>query len=544
MLKNFCIIRIVLILIVLTLTSCISCHDDREKMEIQYCRYEVKIKSSLNVREQPSSESRKIGTLYDKDTVLVESINDDWAKIRYASQYAYVASRYLVLIDKEGQNEEKENINSGSIESPVIVNEDSINVSRGTKLLLFDNAGILSPEDCMMINAAYANTNAFLIIWTTDSIDKGDILGYNEHVFDLLDDEPYKDKIATNTSLDLDDESVYVITFVKELGLLQVKNESDVMSFIEVSMPEKYLKMQLNARQSGLKAGLMNLMSLINEAAQQYNGENWFVRTFGSGASLGEMLTETLFKDQILPSNGFMYKYVFSWVLKIPRNVLNYLISTFGSLLSVVILLCFLYIIITMIFVKVRGGGYNAGETKIWLLLLLVVVWSFLLVCLIVLLFYTMCNMADITAMKMYGWNNEMVTILLDHNLNYQVSRHWWLSLLFFIGMFIFKLPDSWVLVASMLPPKIQKALAEKNKSHFDDNVDLMTEEYPYTDLCGEKLGTAIGSSIVMMIVLALLLNGTSMMYVTIFAWTLVIGKVYSAVKLYLIWKSYGYFRY
>lgn len=543
MLKNFCIIRIVVILIVLTLTSCISCHDDREKMEIQYCRYEVKIKSSLNVREHPSSESRKIGTLYDKDTVLVESINDDWAKIRYASQYAYVASRYLVSIDNvDGERVADKNANNNTEFLPTTVDEESIDVGNGTNLLLFDNAGILSSEDCMMINEAYANTNVFLIIWTTDSIDKGDILGYNEHVFDLLEDEPYKDKIATNTSLDLDDESVYVITFVKELGLLQVKNESDVMSLIEVSMPEKYLKMQLNARQNGLKAGMMDLLTLINEATQKYNEGNWVVRKFGAGSSLGEMLTATIFKDQILPSNSFWYKYIFSWMTKIPRNFLNYLIAIFGSLLNVVILLCFIYIITTLIFI--RSSGYKKGKSKTGVILLWAIICSFILTCLILLLLYTMCDMADIMAMEMYGWSNEMITVLLDHNLNYQVLRHWWLSVLFFIGMFIYKLPDPWILVASMLPSKIQKKLAENNESHFMGNTNLMTKESPYTDLFGDKLGQSIGGSIFIMIALTLLLNGTSMMYVTIFAWALVIGKVYSAVQLYLIWKSYGYFRY
>lgn len=63
--------------------------------------------------------------------------------------------------------------------------------------------------------------------------------------------------------------------------------------------------------------------------------------------------------------------------------------------------------------------------------------------------------------MNMYGWNNEMSTTLLEHNLNDKISRSWWLSLLFFIGMFMYKLPDAWVTVAAFLPPKVQQQLAK-----------------------------------------------------------------------------------
>lgn len=94
------------------------------------------------------------------------------------------------------------------------------------------------------------------------------------------------------------------------------------------------------------------------------------------------------------------------------------------------------------------------------------------------------------------------------------------------------------------LPSKVQQQLAKNNPSHFDENLDLTSKDTPYSDLLGDKAGEAIGSSIFIIIILVLLLNGTSMMYATVFTFSLMIGKVYSIIKLYLNWKSYGYFKY
>lgn len=538
----YSITKIVILCSLLVLESCISCHKETERTEIQYDLYEVKIKSSLNVRATPDSDAPKLGALYNNEKVHVVNINDGWAKIKYGTQYAYVSSKYLTLVSK-GNNDltaEKEDT-SGKPNSQNKFNTDSIGSKK--MALIFDNANVLSPEDYMMINQAYGNINAFLILWTVESIDKGDILNYNNQIAAKLEEEPYKKYIDTHKPSDIDEEDIYRVTFIKDLGLLQVENESGVMNLINISMPDKYLHTQLKAKQSGLQAGLMDLSSLIKEATVKYKDNNWFVRIFINSSSLGEMITESLFKEQILPSDGFMHKYIFSWVTKIPCDFLNYLIAKTSSLSYAMIFLCLLYTIATIVKTNVIGGGYKQGETKkITYLLLIALFLLFLFVCLVILIFYTMCNMTDITAMQMYGWNNEMIATVTEHNLNHHIPRSWWLSLLFFISMFIYKLPNAWISVASILPSKNQQALAKSNPSHFEGHQDLTSKESPYSDLFGDKAGEATGSSIFIIIVLTLLLNGTSMMYATVFTCSLMIGKIYGTIKLYLKWKSYGYF--
>lgn len=317
--------RATIVLMMLTLTSCISCKEDTPKEEITYSLYQVNIKSSLNVRMEPASNSRKIGALYNNDKVNVININNGWAKIKFGSQYAYVSSKYLTLIENKSSN-------------------DSINKEiTSNKTIFFDNANLLSNEEYAFINQAYANINAYIIVWTTESIDKGDIIHYNEQIIDKLEEEPYDSKIKASKPSNIDEDDIYFITYIKNLGLLQVKSESGAMNIINISMPEKYIQTQIKAKQNGLKDGLIALSSLINEATIKYNENNWFIRTFINGSSLGEMITESLFKEQIVPSNSFFHKYIFSWATKIPRDFVNYLIAILGSLSYVMIFLCILY---------------------------------------------------------------------------------------------------------------------------------------------------------------------------------------------------------
>ena len=52
-------------------------------------------KTGLNVREQASAKSARIGALSKGDTVQVYSISNGWAEIEYDGSTAYVASKYL-----------------------------------------------------------------------------------------------------------------------------------------------------------------------------------------------------------------------------------------------------------------------------------------------------------------------------------------------------------------------------------------------------------------------------------------------------------------
>lgn len=83
-------------------------------------RYEVNVKSPLNVRSSASTNSKVIGILPNGSTVDVYEFYGDWAKIEYNSVYAYVSSKYLKKceIQPEYANFENEE-NQGSFWSSI-----------------------------------------------------------------------------------------------------------------------------------------------------------------------------------------------------------------------------------------------------------------------------------------------------------------------------------------------------------------------------------------------------------------------------------------
>lgn len=538
MLKHsFLFAKIFLFLSLFLVVSCISFGNQEKESEQLYDLYEVHIKSSLNVRSEPSSNSHKIGVLYNTDKVYVIEIKGDWAKIQYESKEAYVSAKYLTLVSSQHSAEcELETEHLSSVEPVQYETKDACYI-KSPEVLVYDNAGILSYLDSLNISQTFLGKNVRVILWTIDTLDKENILDYNNTVKKNLEQE------IANKLPNVEDENMYMVTFIKDIGLMQVQSESNAMKLMEISMSDKLLNIQLKARNVGLVEAMQDLSSLIVKASEEYENSGWIVKKHISWSSLGDLVSETLGKEIILPSNSFFYKYFFSWAIAIPRVFVNFLISIVHSVTVAVILLCVLCGILLVLKTNIVGGGYDKNNMKqVRTLLLVALVRSFLVTCIIIMIFYAMCNLADITVMQLYGWNHEMTVFVTQQNVHNDITRSWWLSLIFFVGMVGYKLPSSWVLVSSILPNEKQKALAKLNPSHFEGNEGCLSKPDPYSDLLSEEVGPAIGGSLVPLIVLTLLLNGSAMLYAIIFTWTILLSKIYSIRVIYSAWKSNGFF--
>lgn len=62
-------------------------------------RYEVVSNSRLNIRSEPNSNSKILGTLSPKAQIEVMQIEKGWAEFKYNNQKAFVSSKYIVKID-------------------------------------------------------------------------------------------------------------------------------------------------------------------------------------------------------------------------------------------------------------------------------------------------------------------------------------------------------------------------------------------------------------------------------------------------------------
>ncbi len=69
-------------------------------IEDNFKLYIVNVNTSLTIRQYPSLNSKKIGSLTNNEEISVFEIKDGWAKIVYNNEYAYVNSLYI--IEKNG----------------------------------------------------------------------------------------------------------------------------------------------------------------------------------------------------------------------------------------------------------------------------------------------------------------------------------------------------------------------------------------------------------------------------------------------------------
>lgn len=58
-------------------------------------KYEVKVRSSLNVRSNPNANSKSLGSLRNGEIIDVFNVSNGWAKINYGGQTGYVSSKHI-----------------------------------------------------------------------------------------------------------------------------------------------------------------------------------------------------------------------------------------------------------------------------------------------------------------------------------------------------------------------------------------------------------------------------------------------------------------
>ena len=115
-------------------------------------------KTGLNVREQASAKSAKIGALSKGDTVQVYSISNGWAEIEYDGSTAYVASKYLskpgsasaASTAKKSISSAKEGTSSGSGDSMVWLS------ATGSKYHSRNDCGRMNPSKARQVKRSEA----------------------------------------------------------------------------------------------------------------------------------------------------------------------------------------------------------------------------------------------------------------------------------------------------------------------------------------------------------------------------------------------------
>lgn len=100
-------------------------------------RYCVTVASKLNVRQQPSAQSKAVGALSNGDFVEVYAIKDGWAEIAYNGNRAYISARYIKkapLPEETAQNTSLEESQAPDTVSPVATEKTEPIEKKTTKI--------------------------------------------------------------------------------------------------------------------------------------------------------------------------------------------------------------------------------------------------------------------------------------------------------------------------------------------------------------------------------------------------------------------------
>lgn len=512
-------------LFALTVLLAVSCSESGDG-RVDYDLYEVHVKSTLNVRSGPYSDSPVVSTLNDGDKVKVVSIDGGWAKIECGSSYAYVSSDYLQPVPGADA-----------------IADGNVSGIENTIFLLYDNAGIFSDNEAKAINQKFAAAGANVVLWTVDSVEKDKILDYNRQTRkSLKKDSRYSEEVKRLKSYGIKRREIYHITYIDNVGLMQVHSDAKAMKIINYKMPDKFFEVQSTAMEYGPGDALAGLSSLITDAYAVGNEMNWFARKiYYNSSSFGDLLTSVLAENIVLPSGSFMYRYLFSWILALPEMLVSFLVTKSGSMQVSFLLLC----ILTAILLIARSTIANKLEkTHLALKTLIALPVLFILYLTffgsIIIVMYSLCDMTGIVLMDLYGKNPEVINVLYHDLGSPGMAKPWWMLLAFSVGTIVYEMPAPLIFVLSLLPDAKQQAIAQNQKHLFVQHNDLISEPSPFSQLLTVKAGGAVGYSVFLIILCLLIFNGTIIFYATVLSWALLVPKVYSVFLIYSIFKSKG----
>lgn len=525
------IIRIfVLLITLLSIFIFGSCSTEKKELII-YDVYEVHVKSSLNVRTKPNGDAPVIYTLKNNERVQVMEFDNGWAKLYTKDgRDSYVSSQYIQLVYKQPNTQEIKDQQAAARD-----------VKGSENLIILDHANLLSKKECEEIYGIYADKEAFFVIWTIDSVDRLDVNRYSSFINERITAAPYKDIIQSQNK---DNKDLYLITYMNDRKLFNVESEAKVMSVIDISLHQEYFKVQYDAKESGLMTGLLCFSNLYDAGVKKFEASNGFVRFTTNAASASELLATDILANWMAPSNSWMYKYIFSWLFAIPYWIANWFIIHFNSIFLAILLMSLTCAALRLVNPICFPTGIDFKKRGKFYLTVVAMLLSFIMMISVIYpILYITLDMTKITAMIGFNDNPGLANVIINENINMSIPRSWITCLMFFIGFLLYKSVEPFALSVSLLPSKLQKAYAEQNKSHFLGEHENYLKEYkPYTSLVTSKMGNAIGESLITLIILVFILNGSAMLYLTVFVWTLLIPKIYSIITAVINWKRMGYF--
>ena len=519
----------------------------------QYDIYEVKVKSSLNVRERPDTKSPIIYRYSNGSHIDVIEIEGEWAKVSLTNSIGYVSAKYIEpykLLERPARTENvQENVAGTDYDRDIADNNDistgkpfkraqaspdgNADLSMANDYIGDETKAVRSPDSLSYLIKLPEGLNIDLII--IDSVAPNKIFGIANELNDSIVDkhpEYQQNWFKRWTAYWWNDEEHYTLVYIRAFRLLTVGGSGNALKILRELKIDEYYGAQKIARENEME-GIENMISRLAEARMYYKDLSWVMRNELSISSPFDYLADSFILQNLLPNDTFWYKYIFRWLFFVPMRIGMFLTNLLGSFT-----LAFLLVIACNVLVVWRWSVYKYKKVPTFqIVAITMTIRALLLLTLIAMMLYLIPNMANVANMEASGFSHEDIDGVLRQYSHTAMHRSWWLITLFIAGGIAYMLTDDPLVMScslfsnkaqqtllAMVP--IQNYLTRKGIIYSSDISELQKEDKPFLKIISGKIGEKLGKSLVLTIIFAFVLNSTFLFYVMIIIWMKLLNRL------------------
>ena len=473
---------LLLVFCALALSACRNSKSHRP--EQKYDIYEVRVSSSLAVREGPSRNARKICDIYNGTTVKVNAIENGWAKVyynNYDTTTVYVSADYI-LFKEYGPHSPLKWAEEIALHPELAIPKFNEHTT------VADSAGIFGAEDYAALLEVEVPEPWKYVIVTADTVAPLEIYGYADRLYKVISDTVP------------DEDHTIVVSYVADIRLADARMPDRLTNYLANKHSREMFDAQYDASLASTTPveAIIGLMRAVNAGIEGSEETPWYKRWFYSGSDFVDSFFELVVIDNIVPNDGFGYRWL-SWLYKYPFKFMLWLTSLLGSPVLAFAFLA-LIIVAACFFLRLYGFRQTAKPIKsinVGTLYLFIFFRGLLSVIAIITLATGITllipSMDSFFAVQQSGQlSAENLQCIADCFQMPAPGASWWLKLLIFVFFFI-SLYDPEIYPCTFLRRDIQiKIIEEKMALNPEDSgINLFSksnERMNFTSLSEEKL--------------------------------------------------------
>ncbi len=577
----------VCLFLLLILTSCWRSDD-----ELKYDLCRVEVDTYLNIREEPNSRSKILGTVRKDSIITVLDDGNGWSRLYMDDKpVGYLSNDFLVLVkarkteDDNGQPTEMHPMgNTGDDEEWAAMSESETGDNSPEALAAADSENdgptfekvrfigqdsLLTADQKAIIESRLSQIDNFLFVVNTSSnVAAGELFDYAPDMLDALTADMDSQmgwwrRLKSWFGYELPSAKLVLLSYIVESGnggLLQAECNGNALKYLKIKQPELYFDCQAEAMRAP-GAGIASMGEAVADAGKEYSERNWFIRGQVNTGNIFEHICEDYISENILPRDSFLHKWVFGWIFAWPKSFAGWMVGLCGSFLSALVVMMLIILALkyftskakhqlSTISEKRRFEGEGCVHTAIWMLLSLprFFVWLSMLSMII----FMVPDMTKIFVMNMSGYGVEICKSALQFFANYSMPSNWILVVFFIVGTIIGVGMHEDLTLCATLPSQVQMRMCRNNEEKIQDlstqyglNADmekLRTDETPYATLAMEVFMNKLEKTWPVLI-LAYIFSGTLLLYASIFMWTKALQKIIDVANGIRVLKSKGVYK-